>query len=762
MSQTIIVAVVSALGGLIVGFLLGHQRVRRSLRERLGQLNNDILNVAEQATFGQRLDAASAPEAPDLVKTVNQLLDTVTDHSAAIGEREQLFRRFAMANPEVVLIHDQRIYLANESAANLIGLDPDKLVGRPVTDLVKPAYRAIFRKTTQSVLDEEVDDAPRELQLIDGAEQGKWVEARSQLIQWEGKAVVLSVARDISYRRNLEASLGRGRQFAQFTLESIAEGVVTTDTSGRIDYMNRAAESLTGYPRGDVSGRLFGDVLRLVDESDRRSLEDPVERCLATRQRVSMGRRAVLLGRSAADEHSVELTASPIRHDTGNMGGVVILVHDVSELRGLTRQMSYQASHDALTGLINRREFERRLKEALSTARSKQQGHVLAYIDLDRFKAVNDSCGHQAGDRLLQEIAAILKDNVRDSDFCARIGGDEFALLLVGCPLDKARQIATTIVSAVADYRFVWQNRLFTIGASVGLVEIGADGGTSEEIMAAADSACYIAKQRGRGRVEVYTAREESIARERGEIVWLKAIQTALANDGFELYTQSILSLSGADHGPAIEVLLRLPDSDGAASGPRDFMVSAERYQLMPEIDRWVVRSALTAVATHQIKIPENRSLSINLSGQTLGDASFLEFVVDCLDTSGVAPNRICFEVTETALIANLTTAQRFIEVLHGMGAEFALDDFGSGLGAFSKLKHLPVDYLKIDGSFTRGLAVDAVNQEMVTAMVKLAETLRFRTVAEEVEDQSDFDAVRAMGVDFVQGYVIEKPLPLA
>ena len=339
MSQTILVAVIVALGGLLIGAMIGVGRMRRAHRDRLKRLNNEILGVAEQAPFGQRLSVGLVPEAPELAQTINQLLDALEERNREIGEREQLFRDFALTMPEVVLVHDQRIYFANDAAANLLGLAPDRLAGRPVTDLVKPAYRAIFRKNTQSVLDEESEAAPRELQLIDGAEQGKWVESRSQLITYESKPVVLTIARDISYRRNLEASLGRGRQFAQFTLESIAEGVVTTDTSGHIDYMNRAAESLTGYPRADVSGRLFGEVLRLVDEADRRTLEDPVERCLATRQRVSMGRRAVLLGRSAADEHSVELTASPIRRDAGSMAGVVVLIHDVTEIRGLTRQM---------------------------------------------------------------------------------------------------------------------------------------------------------------------------------------------------------------------------------------------------------------------------------------------------------------------------------------------------------------------------------------------------------------------------------------
>ncbi len=726
-------------------------------KARLTALTESIQSVASLSSVGHRLDLADFEESPELAQTINQLFDALAERDGEVDTRERLFRDFSATLPEVLMIHDQRIYFANEPASSLVGVDAGQLVGRSVTDLVKPAYRAIFRKSTQSLLDKETLQEQREFQLIDGSDQGLWVEATSRLIEYEGNTVVLTVARDISHKRSLEASLGRGKQFAQFTLESIAEGVVTTDTAGRIDYMNRAAEALTGFSRDTVAGKSFSDAIRLVDESDRKSLEDPVQRCLAARQRVNMGRRAVLLGRSTDHEHSVEVTASPIRGD-GGIAGVVVLMHDVSEIRGLTKQMSYQASHDALTGLINRREFERRLDECLVSARDSNATHMLAYLDLDRFKAVNDSCGHQAGDQLLQEIAGILKEKVRDSDFSARIGGDEFALLLVGCPMDKARQIAESVVRAIADYRFVWQNRIFTLGVSVGLVEIGQSSGTADQTMAAADSACYVAKQRGRGRVEVYSAREETMARERGEIQWLKQIQSALDDNSFILQAQSILAVGNSGGGPALEMLLRLPSADGEIAEPDEFLVTAERYQLMPEIDRWVVKTTLAAVAAHKIRLPDGRSVSINLSGQTLGDESFLEYVVECLDRSGVAPAAVCFEVTESALVANLANAQRFIEVLHGMGAEFALDDFGSGLGAFSKLKHIPVDYLKIDGSFTRGLALDIVNQEMVTAMIKLAETMDFRTVAEEVEDQTDFDALRAMGVDFVQGFFIEKP----
>ena len=383
-------------------------------------------------------------------------------------------------------------------------------------------------------------------------------------------------------------------------------------------------------------------------------------------------------------------------------------------------------------------------------------------MDLDRFKAVNDTCGHLAGDNMLREIASIIKEKVRDSDTVARLGGDEFGMLLVGCPLDKARQIADDTCNAVADYRFVWQDQIFDIGVSIGLVEIGHESGSVENILSAADSACYVAKQRGRGRVHVYSARDEAVARQRGEIQWLQKLQIALKESAFELYTQPIVSLAGrVTQGPAMEVLLRMRSESGGDISPDQFLASAERYQLMSHIDRWVVQTTLAAIASGALRLPDERSCSINLSGQTLGDDGFLEFVVDCLDHTGVNPSQICFEVQESSVVSNLDHAHRFINVLHGMGCRFALDDFGRGLGSFANLKHLSLDYLKIDGMFTRDLQQDSVNQAMVAAMIKLARTLDFQVVAEQVEDQESFEAVRRMGVDFVQGYVVERPQPM-
>jgi len=334
----------------------------------------------------------------------------------------------------------------------------------------------------------------------------------------------------------------------------------------------------------------------------------------------------------------------------------------------------------------------------------------------------------------------------------------------VGCPLEKARQIADDVVQSVSVYRFVWKDKIFNIGVSVGLVEIGRAGGAIEDLMNSADSACYAAKQRGGMHVHVYSAREEANARHNGEIHWLQKLQGALRDHKFELYYQPIVHAQrGGLHGPALEVFVRLGAENGQpAVPPVEFIRAAERYRLMPNVDRWVIQTVLSALGRGGMKLPAGRSVAINIAAQTLADSEFLEFVVDCFDHTGANPSDLCLEVKESSVVANLDHARRFIEVLHGMGCEFALDDFGSGLSSFSTLRTLPMDYLKIDGSFIRNLAVDTVNRAMVAAMIEMSHSLNFRIVAEQVEDQPSLDAVRSMGIDFVQGFLIGRPQPLS
>jgi EAL domain-containing protein (putative c-di-GMP-specific phosphodiesterase class I) len=297
----------------------------------------------------------------------------------------------------------------------------------------------------------------------------------------------------------------------------------------------------------------------------------------------------------------------------------------------------------------------------------------------------------------------------------------------------------------------------------VGLVEVSRESGALEELLVAADSACYVAKKQGTGQVVVYSARDEAHARQTGEIQWLQKLQGALRENRFQLHSQTIVPAFGDEGGgPAMELLVRMSDETGADVPPVDFIRAAERYRLMGLVDRWVVQTALAALGRGAIQVPSNRSVAINISGQTLADTQFPEFVVEVLDSTGANPAQVCFEISESAVVANFEHARRFVGVLHGMGCQFALDDFGSAMGSFSNLKNLPMDYLKIDGSFTRNLARDTVNQAMVTAMIRLARTMNFKVIAEQLEDGSALDAARRMGVDFVQGYAVSRPQPRA
>jgi diguanylate cyclase (GGDEF)-like protein/PAS domain S-box-containing protein len=698
-----------------------------------------------------------------LAAAVNQLLESLEERGADLHGREQLFQRLVETVHYAVLVHRQRILFANSRFLALLGLTAPDVVGRHLSDFVGPEYVELVDNNLRRRLDGEPAAERYEVELVGAHGEVTRVELSSALIDSDGEAALLLTALEMLPEASTPP-IGSARPRAVATLDAMGESVITVDAGGRIDYINTAAESLLGLRLDQVVGKSFPEVASLVDEADRRSLGDPVRMALIAGGRVSMGRRAVLVPANGGTERSVELSVSPLKSETGEAMGLVLVLHDTSELRGLTRQMTYQASHDALTGLVNRREFERRLQEALDSAQTGDTAHALCYLDLDRFKVVNDTCGHTAGDNMLREVASIIKEAVRDSDTVGRLGGDEFALLLVGCPLEKARQIADDVVRSVSDYRFVWKDKIFNIGVSIGIVEIGGGGGAIEDLMNSADSACYVAKKQGGLHVHVYSAREEASARHSGEIHWLQKLQGALRDNKFELYFQPIVHAQlGGVRGPAIEVFVRMEGENGQPGAPpAEFIRAAERYRLMPYVDRWVVQTVLSALGRGGLKVPAGRSVAVNIAGQTLGDSEFLEFVVECFDHTGASPVDICFEVTESSVVANLDHARRFIGVLHGMGCEFALDDFGSGLSSFSTLKTLPIDYLKIDGSFIRNLAEDTVNQAMVAAMIELSRSLNFRVVAEQVEDQLSLDAVKRMGIDFVQGFVIARPQPLS
>jgi diguanylate cyclase (GGDEF)-like protein/PAS domain S-box-containing protein len=752
---------------LLAALLVGIAVVALLQRRALGRVAA-VADALEQA--GASRTTTLVLEEPDTASLAGRIAQSARDLMTAAPSSVADAGLAAVLEtlPEAVVVVDDRIRCANAAFLTLVGATRSADVeDRPLADFVSPPYREVLKLQLDRLQAHQPAARRFEVEVPDAHGQVARLELTAAEILYRGLNATLCTLVEMLPRAASvvvpTAALAAGAGPAGRALESIGEGLLTTDAGGRVDYLNAAAARLLGVAAAAALGRPLLELAAFVDELDRRPLGDPVRQSLTAGTRVSLGRRALLIAASDGTECSIDVSATPIRDEGGAVNGAVVLLHDVTELRGIARQMTYQASHDALTGLVNRREFERRVGEVLEAARGGGHTHVMCYLDLDRFKAVNDSCGHMAGDNLLRELSALVKDAVRDSDTVARLGGDEFGLLLVGCPLEKARQIADEVCRSVAGHRFVWKDKIFSVGVSIGLVEISRESGSVEDLLQAADSACYVAKQASGGRVQVYSARDESVARHRGEIQWLQRLQAALRDNLFELLLQPIVGAAGpGGSGPAYEVFVRLADEAGKLVSPREFLRAAERYRLMSLVDRWVVQTALAAIAGGVIRLPEARSLGINISGQTLGDGAFLEFVVDCLDRSGVAPGQVCFEVTENAVIGNIDQARRFIGVLHGMGCQFALDDFGNDLGAFANLRNLSMDFLKIDGSYTRNLATDSVNQAMVGAMIRLARTLNFRVVAEQIEDPAALETARSMGVDFLQGYAVARPEPLA
>jgi diguanylate cyclase (GGDEF)-like protein/PAS domain S-box-containing protein len=763
-----IIGLLCLLFALIAALVLVLYALQRRDMKSVVELSQQLQRIAIGGRLAGRVEIGSdKPELAALATAVNHLLTRAapgTEREAL--EAPKLFADLGDRIHEAVLVHREVILYANRQFASFVGVDRVELIGRRLADLVPPEYAELVSDNISRRLAGEAAAERYEIDMVGLQAQVSRLEIASTLVEYDkGNALLITGLEIIPTQTVPALRLGADAPAAEsqlLALQSLAEAIIATDKDGRVTFMNPAAEALTGSEAASAGGKLLEEVVSLVDETDRRLLTDPVRQALTSGSAVNLSRRALLLSRNSGGERSIELTASPIRNSSQELVGAVVMLHDITELRGLARQMSYQATHDALTGLANRREFERRLEESIDSGHRGDGQHVLCYLDLDHFKLVNDTSGHVAGDSMLREVAKLLRDAVRDSDTVGRLGGDEFGLLLIGCPLDKARQIADDLCRAVSDYRFVWKDKIFNIGVSVGLVEISRESGTLEELLAAADTACYVAKKQGSGRVAVYSARDEAHARHTGEIQWLQRLQSALKENRFHLYHQVIVGAHGEETGPAMEVLVRLEDEAGNELPPSDFLRAAERYRLMGLVDRWVVQTTLAALGRGAIPVQANRSVAINISGQTLADLQFLEFVVECFDSTGALPTQVCFEITENAVIANLEHARRFVGVLHGMGCQFALDDFGSGVGSFSNLKNLPLDYLKIDGSFMRNLGRDTVNQAMVTAMIRLARTLNFKVIAEQVEDTAAVEAARKMGVDYLQGYAIGRPQPLS
>jgi len=551
------------------------------------------------------------------------------------------------------------------------------------------------------------------------------------------------------------------RLMAQQVFEHINDGVITVDREGLVEYLNPTAEHLTGWSCEEARGQMLKDVYHVVDEQSLEGIEDPITRYVRDRNNAELQGNRVLLRRGGW-EFIIQDFATPIHDADGDIAGAVVVLNDVSELHGMERWMEYEASHDSLTGLLNRRQFEHKLQEALDSVQAGDQRHALFYMDLDQFKLINDGYGHAAGDQLLKEISSLLQINITEEDSLARLGGDEFGVILENCSLEKARTVAKNLCRSVRDYRFMWDGKPFEIGVSIGLVPITSQWKNIADIMRVADSACYVAKEKGRNRVHVYTIRDLALRQRDGEIRWIQRIRHALKEGRFRLYCQNIVPLgNGREKTPHYEVLLRMIDDGGNVIRPAAFIAAAERYHMMPDVDRWVVANTLELLGKRLSRGEHKGIFSINISGQSLDDESFMGYVVDQIDNSEVPPESICFEITETAAASSLDVVKRFMSILSGMGCKFALDDFGRGISSFAYLKSLDVDYLKIDGMFVKDLAVDKVGHAMVESINHIGHIMGVQTIAEFVETREVLEHLMDLGVDHVQGYQLGRPRPM-
>jgi diguanylate cyclase (GGDEF)-like protein/PAS domain S-box-containing protein len=572
----------------------------------------------------------------------------------------------------------------------------------------------------------------------------------------------IGIAVDITERKRVEEALHRETERAQVTLASIGDGVIRTDAEGLIDYLNPVAEKLTGWSPERALGRPVSEVFRVIDELTRKPLSDPIRRALDEKRVVESPGHILLLS-ADGKEYSVRDSAAPIHDRHGAPLGAVLVFKDVTQLRGMEREMIYLASHDPLTGLINRREFEVRLKRAIRGARAERRHHVLLYLDLDEFKVVNDTCGHLVGDEMLKQITALLRSRVRRSDILARLGGDEFGVLLEDCPLDHARQIAEEMRRTVREFRFCWRDQIFEVGVSIGLVPINSDSGDLAQVLSAADAACYVAKDSGRNRVHEYEMDDTLVAERYGEMQWIHRIHRAFEDRRFRLFYQLIQPISSeAGRDLLCEVFIRMLDRGGKVIEPSAFIAAAERYHLIGSLDRWVVRTAFGALAEAQHREGSRPVLfAINLSGQSLSEESFLSFVMEELEKTKVDPRRICFEITETAAISKLDSAMRFISAFKAKGCRFILDDFGSGLSSFAYLRDLQVDFLKIDGEFVKDMMDDRVKRAMVESINQVGHVMGIQTIAEWVENRQTLEALKELGIDYAQGFWLCRPQPL-
>lgn len=748
---------------------------------RVSQAEEEIgLNVSEHGAKTELLDLLNAMEAHATTQDLKQRAPV--EPFSEVGQIASLYNRVVDSLERAIIqtksiVRDLRdgvvtfsaegiLTSFNPGAEKLFGMRASQALGHSVGILIHASDDS-YSKLSQpnggrvvidelllgrkkEIIGQRADRSPFYMELTVSKGVGRYGDQYTGLI------------RDVTDRRRVEEQLYQEKEQAQVTLESIVDGVITTDAGGRVKYLNHAAEHLLGWQDEEARGLRLQEVYHLSDEVTGERIDNIAGHVLTEGKVISESATYQVTSKDGR-VYAIHHTISPITNRQHDIIGAVLVFHDITHSREMQRQLSHQAMHDGLTGLMNRTAFESRVAEALQNAKLGLNSHILCYLDLDQFKLVNDTCGHIAGDELLRQIATLLSDHMRESDIVARLGGDEFGVLLYNCPIDKGVEIAEKIREAIRSFRFPWNERQFAIGVSIGMVAIAADTESLTQLLSLADAACYAAKDKGRNCVHVYAPNDMEIARTQEKMQWATRIQEALDADRFRLYYQTIAPIDDVtENSGHYEIFIRMLDDKDNIVPPGAFIPAAERYDLMTGIDRWVIKNTLAWIGD-QAKHGKSmiRTCAINLSGPSVGNEKCLAFIKQCLQHYNVPAQVICFEITETAAIANIGSAGDFIRELKALGCRFALDDFGSGLSSFGYLKNLPVDYLKIDGAFIREIDGNTVDYAMVESINAIGHVMGLQTIAEFVETESILDTLRNIGVDFVQGYHINRPRPL-
>ncbi|WP_017714872.1 EAL domain-containing protein [Kamptonema formosum] len=771
-----------------------HQQMQQRYVRRLvvAGSRGEVLGIVTQSSLLRVLDPMEMSGIIDALhlaveQRTKELQKAVAQLESEIAVRERVQSRLRLlesavinANDAIVIMDagqedasDPNIVYVNEAFSQMSGYTPEEIAGKTPSCLRGPKSdpeqvakirRALSRRE------------PVRVELINYRKDGTeyWVELNSvpvtdvqgNLTHW------VSVQRDITERKRMEQALFEEKELAQVTLQSIGDGVIATDAGARISELNPAAERLTGWKASVAKGLPLTKVFRIVSETTRVPVENTAETALRENRVVDMVNHCVLIARSG-HEFAIDHTAAPIHASDGRIVGAVLVFRDVTQVRSQARQLSWQATHDSLTGLINRREFGSQLEAAVASAKSDSQQHILLYLDLDKFKVVNDTSGHIAGDELLRQVTALFKSRVRKTDILARLGGDEFAVLLYQCPEEIGLQIAESLLHSVGAFRFVWQDKTFSIGVSIGLVTIDASTQSASAVLNAADAACYAAKDGGRHRVHISCACSGEEGQPCGGTQWPVRINRALQENRFRLYCQPAVPIAHPhSHRHYCEILLRLEDEKGQLVSPMAFIPAAERYGIMQAIDRWVICTLFSSLANSGLGISESQfnlkykietfpSLyAINLSVASLNDERFIDFLCEQFSTSRISPQLVCFEIAETVAVANMSRAAELIGALKELGCRIAIDDFGSGMSSFAYLKTLPVDFIKIDGNLVKNIALCPIDFALVEAINKIARALGIKTIAEFVESEAIVENLNKIGVDYAQGYAIAPPQP--